>query len=442
MIPLTDAMTKDADAWFDTYSRLSTLEKVAFIRDTLDFPLTDEFLADTEFATMVIELKHQAGPVAIAPLIEKIRETVPAFHHQEMQYLENDMVIQGLFLQDLKKAAIAAAYFREDPERVVDYYLTTFRCMVLYGAHDIARAQAEAGLIPLRASETLIGEAEADLAQFLLLDYAQSCYIGRSLGRPLNAEAFVNEFRRLWPTATDAEANVLYRNLDSPTIPAPNSAWRRDIPGHASMRASLFWSFLIEMYETRQVTFAVAASIWSLVWRFLEEREGPADNVCFPTEVELDQYLSRLTSLLSMDSDNAFTLIWGIPYVANFLRAHGWMTDEEHAHLTSLATAFHPKLMQAIPWDLWQYDYVHRWAPPEGTDLAEWDNEKRQFQDSFTAARPDRPSSLSLTAENLKFDFGLGPMDHFGQSPSHRQGDPKRKSREKKNRKKSRQKRR
>ena len=450
MIPVTEAMVQDTDAWYDAYDPLSVTDKVTFIRDTLDFALTDEFLEETDFSIMIGELEAQAGPIAIAPVIEKIRDRLLAFHYREIQYLEDIMVIQGLFLGDLKKTAVAAAYFREDPERFTDYYLTTFRFLVLYGAHDIARTQAEAGLLPLRTSHRLIAGAEEGLAQFLLWDHAQTLYVRRSTDEPLDAAAFVREYRRLWPLATDADADFLYQRLINPK-PEPNPSWRHDLQNQVSMRSALFWSFLIEMYEQHHMTFAVAAALWNTVWRFLQQHKGSANTVCFPTEAELDRHLGQLTSIVSTHDDDAFTLLWGLPYVANFLHNQGFTRDDEHVHLKSLATTFQAKLIQALPHDLWQYDYVHRWDPPEGTDLLEWNEEIHQFQESFTAARPESPSLWSLPAENVPFAFDLrdlalstGPMDPFLEThPQGRRhhGDPKRKSQEKKNRKKSRQKR-
>ena len=396
------------------------------------------------------ELEAVAGPIAIAPIIEKIRDRLPAFHHREIQYLEDIMVIQGLFLRDLEKTAVAAAYFREDPERFVDYYLTTFRFLVLYGSHDIARTQAEAGLLPLRTSDALLAGAEEDLAQFLLLDHAQTLYVRRSADEPLDAAAFAKEYRRLWPHATDADADSLFQRMANPML-EPNPGWRDDLQSQASMRSALFWSFLIEMYEQRHMAFAVAAALWSTVWHFLQRHQDSTNSVWLPTEAALDRHLTQLTSILSTHDDDAFTLLWGLPYVANFLHDRGFTRDDEHVYLKSLAKTFQVSLIQAMPHDLWQFDYVHRWDPPEGTDLAEWDEEIHQFQESLTAPRPERPSSWSLpigdppSLDLRDFATGGGPVGPSGDRHSEtrrRHGDPKRKSREKKNRKKSRQKRR
>lgn len=450
MIPVTDALAQDSDAWYEAYDPLPVADKVTFIRDTLDLALTDEFLEETEFSILISELEAAAGPIAIAPLIEKVRDRLPAFHHREAQYLEDIMVIQGLFLRDLKKAAMAAAYFREDPARFADYYLTTFRFLVLYGAHDIARTQAEVGLLPIRTSDALIVGAEEDLAQFLLLDYAQALYARQSPDEPRDAAAFVAEYRRLWPHGTDADAGSLFQCLSFPTV-EPNPTWRDDLKSQASMRSTLFWSFLIEMYEQRHMPFAVAASIWNTVWRFLQRHQGPATTVCFPTEAELGRHLTQLTSIVSTHDDDAFTLLWGLPYVANFLKHQGFTSDAEHVHLKSLAKTFQTRLIQALPHDLWQYDYVHRWGPPEGTDLKAWDEETRQFQESFTAPRPESASPWSLPIDNLPFSLDMPDLvaserrvGYFLEADPperRRHGDPKRKSREKKNRKKSRQRR-
>ena len=43
-----------------------------------------------------------------------------------------------------------------------------------------------------------------------------------------------------------------------------------------------------------------------------------------------------------METDQVFVLLWGMPYVADFLHQNGWMSDDGHVHGNALPTNSRP----------------------------------------------------------------------------------------------------
>lgn len=387
MPAVTPDLITHVDNWLDTYSTLSPADRCDFINQTLDYPLTEDFLEDTEMSILIAELEDTAGPTAVVPLVEKLRRACPAFHLQELGYVEDIMLAWGLFHDDPDQIATAAGYFRKDPVKFVTNFLMTFRWLCLYQKRDIAIEQAKTGYPLIHASPDIIHGVESDLSEFLILDQCEGLYDQISCGESPNAASLAELEHELYgDEAVDFGSQVIPL-LSDPNWPQPTSDWRNKERRPAVLN-DLFWFFLRDQREAKNLPFTTSSYIWDGLFRLLEGRQDiQPDTYFYPTEEELLQYLSAYSGFLSSEQDKAFATLWGIPYVADFLKNHGWMTTEEHAHLISLTEHSKSMLIEGYQSDLWRYDFVHRWTPPDSADPDMWAKEKQIFADSLTAIR-------------------------------------------------------
>ena len=423
---LVTAVTADLIAnvedWYDTYSTLSPTDRCDFIDQTLDYPLTEDFLEETEMSLLIAGLEDTVGPAAMVRLVDKLRRVLPEFHLKEVPYLEDTMLVWGLFHDDPEQIDTAAAYFRKNPVQFVDHFLMTFRWLCLYQKRDIALQQAEVGFPMIQASHDILPGAEDDLGQFLIFDQCERLYDQISSGQsPDPAPLAELEHQLYGDNAVDVGARAIPLLLD-PTRLAPSPDWRKADRRPAVLR-DLHWVFLRHQRDAKGFSFATSTYIWDSVFRLLEGRQYiKPDAYFYPTEQELDQYLGSYAQFLSLERDWAFITLWGIPYVADFLKNHGWMTTDEHTHCLSLADHLKATLIEASRPDLWKYAFVHRWTPPDSADPDVWVKEAQIFADSLTAVRSfDR--DISPDAFDFLDELALPSIDsllgvHNGRPPT------------------------
>ena len=444
MPAVTADLIARVDDWLDIYTNLSAGDRCDFIDQTLDYPLTEDFLEDTEMSILIAELEDRAGPAAMVRLVEKLRHVLPEFHFQETSYVEDTMLAWGLFHDDPEQISTAAAYLRKDPVQFASPFLMTFRWLCLYQKRDFAAEQAKTGFSPIHTSPEISPGVANILADFLIYDKCERLYDQISSGESPDAASLSELEDQLYgDDAMDLEERVI-PVLSSPTWPQPISEWRDKHQRSAALE-DLRWVFLRYQRDTKKFPFTTSSFIWNSVLRFFEDGQSTQrDTYFYPTEQKLHQYLGSYTRFLSNQQDWAFTTVWGIPYVVDFLKTLGWMTPEEHAHCLSLAEHAKSLLIDGYAFDLWQYDFVHRWTPPDSVDPDGWAKEKQIFADSLTVIRnvdrPDHNELLDFVPEEVlsKRDPVFGAIHGLlsaKQRPTH--PDPsKRKKPNKKRRKK------
>lgn len=151
------------------------------------------------------------------------------------------------------------------------------------------------------------------------------------------------------------------------------------------------YDFYKHMLDRRGMRFVCSTLIWQEAVTFWNTR-----NYSLPGRRELDQFFDfpeqkldahlaeLMGGLLSRRQANAVGLLWGLPYVYEFLLAKEIISEPFYQEVLSRPDSLKAKVIAAFPHHLWKYDFVHRWVPPGETPAAE----AALFAASFTAVRP------------------------------------------------------
>jgi hypothetical protein len=103
----------------------------------------------------------------------------------------------------------------------------------------------------------------------------------------------------------------------------------------------------------------------------------------FP-EQELDAHLANLLGgFLSKKQPNAAGLLWGMPYVYEFLLHKEIVSGVLYRAILDRVASLKAKFIAAFPHYLWKYDFVHRWTHPDAVSTEELASETALFADSF-----------------------------------------------------------
>lgn len=190
------------------------------------------------------------------------------------------------------------------------------------------------------------------------------------------------------------------------TVPIQVNAafFRQFSQKRGSCLRQLMLGFCRAMDEQQQMSFVCSQAIWETLIEFLEQRDLPKKQLTQPAgyfgidQAALDGYVARkIGGFLSLQQSKGFAILWGIPYLYDFL--YDLQVIEERIYQKAIAAtrALKPQLIQGFQKQLWQYDFVHRWQRPDSIPEAEFLSEAEQFAASLEQSEPlsDRPVDRS-----------------------------------------------
>jgi hypothetical protein len=115
-------------------------------------------------------------------------------------------------------------------------------------------------------------------------------------------------------------------------------------------------------------------------------------------EAQLEDYFERLELDPEWDLLDAFTLIWGLPHVYDWLVEMSICKPALRGQVMNFLDKLRPQLIDRRENALWGYDFVHRWPRPEGIEPADFELETKAFGLTLQQSTP-----LSENPEDSKF---------------------------------------
>ncbi|MBT9547391.1 MAG: hypothetical protein IV090_18505 [Candidatus Sericytochromatia bacterium] len=105
-------------------------------------------------------------------------------------------------------------------------------------------------------------------------------------------------------------------------------------------------------------------------------------------EARLHAYFERLEFDPNWDLLDAFTLLWGLPHVYDWLVECGLCKPALRGQVMNWVEKLRPILIEQRSNALWGYDFVHRWPCPLGREAAEFQAEAQVFAQTLNQSSP------------------------------------------------------
>jgi hypothetical protein len=265
-------------------------------------------------------------------------------------------------------------------------------------------------------SSKVIGGAEAELAGVILMDLMDSAYENIKQGRAVDWNQFLEEVKKYGYEADQEWIDDIQRDLKEDI--EVNEQFFQGLKKQESRRIilrSLSVEFHKYMSDKKQVSFICSQGIWENVLHFLiDYRELKKKQLAHPHSIfgfsqkELDRFLGQqIGSLFSFAQAQGFAALWGIPYLYDFLGAKEIIDPKIHQQALTSVKKLKEELMEGFP-ELWKYDFVHRWSPPDSISPADWEAEVQKF-----AASKEEVKSLSDEPQSSTRELFLSQLDSF-----------------------------
>jgi hypothetical protein len=352
-------------------------------------------------------------------LIDTLQQQQPELYQREFQYFANFLIRYHLFHQtDSVKDTLAL--FKASPIQGIDELFRVLDDLRFFDAREPAVDLCKTIYQPVRTSNQIIAGAEIELGTVVITDLFGQAYRKLKQGdvvdwEALGAEAAEYGFENMAQMRTEVEHNL---TIPIQADPAFFQQFSRD---RGSCLRQLMLGFCRYMDEQQQMSFVCSQAIWETILEFLEARELPKKQLAQPASyfgidrAALDRFVAqKIGGLLSLQQSKGFAILWGIPYLYEFLHERQIIAESILQKAIAATNVLKPQLIQGFQTRLWQYNFVHRWQRPHCISEAEFVAEAEQF-----AASLQQPEPLSdEPVDDFPFSFGDNFLDPKNLSPS------------------------
>ena len=294
--------------------------------------------------------------------------------------------------------------FMANPVASIDWLIPLFDKLILYGYTALAWRIAQEVYKPVKESPELIGDAASGFGAAAFMLVWQSVYERLVQGQPVDRDEIKTALQGFDYQVDDVYEEMLRILSGEETL---DDVLQRDSSRYLRVLNLLFCRYMLDQ---KQVNFAAADLMWYGAMECI--RPGKPDNSKGSPQKPLDEFLKlrhqRLVeyvtgrlSFLSNQRPNAFGVLWGIPYVYDFLLAQGAVSQRIHQAALDTAQTLKEQIIRENISALWQYDFVHSWSRPDSIDPDLFKEEAELFRRTFTenVKLPPRSPKISLDSQ-------------------------------------------
>ena len=380
----------DPDDWFEEYYQSPWEKQYEMIMQVIDNPFPEELTEDGMFLTeLKAELEQNNRNQELAELIEELAFKQPDFYKKEFTYFDDFLVEYYLYLNQPEKLEGVLNRLAADPVSGIELLIFTINYLVLYGHTGVAVALSEKTYKNVEGASDLIKGAGYPLSRTVYDDQIDKIYHQIQAGKDVNWQEFGDKIRE-FDFTFNAELQSQLEGFVNKELPCPGGL--ADLMTEQGFKGLyvLSYDFGKYMLNNKQVDFTCSNFIWVEVVRFWTSRNLPV-----PVESELgdffdfekktlESHISKMYGqILSQRQANAVALLWGIPYIYEFLWSKNIIMEQLYFYVIEVCVALKKKFMHYFKKDLWKYDFVHRWTPPNAVLVERFDAEKVFFNNLF-----------------------------------------------------------
>lgn len=411
------------EQWYKYFSTRSIDEKYKMLFDMLDEHISDNDLIKDSFGDLVVEFKdnlifRKKFEKAIN-IIEKIRSSAPVLFQNEFPYLSNFAVEYYLYKDDSKNTLAHLQPFLETPDKGYDLFIPLFNKIRFYKKNDLVLRIVNEILQPIANSPELISGAEIDLVDFTFYNLIQNYYIALKNGQEPKWQKIEETLKKFdyddaffdseLPKIQDSLKQIV-DNDETPTF--SQDEWNAASQANfTSAFRDLFWPFATYMLKFGDFHFSISQDIWFTFSQLIKKGKSLADFSFHQSDLE--DVLGNFFGFLSNKEEIGFALLWGIPYIYDFLSDQHLVTKAIKEQSLNDVKIIKGKLIEAHKNDIWRFDFIHVWERPATITAEEFSMEMEIFHESFIEHPKDTGNSSEASYNNYSqisiFDdiFGL-----------------------------------
>lgn len=409
-----------ADDWYEAYEAASEQQQYEMLLQALEQPLSKEFVENMDLGILVVEM-HDAlvnhnRLAQELEFIDKVREQKPDIYAQEFIYLNSFLVKYHLFLGQPEQVWPALEPYIDDPFHGIDLIFEVLSYLKLYGMGELSEQFCRQLYQPIQQSSELLPGTEFPLGSLITMRHLEQIAHQLQQGASPDWDALATVAQEYGLVEVKKWLADVQPGLTSPVSGEHPEFAQNFKQDQNQVLYPLAYSFCQAMSTQKQMPFVTSYTLWEIIARYWQDRKLPKSHLADPDRyfrLEQEDVLDALEGMMydwmTMDIVSAFALVWGIPYVYEFLLERQVISPPVCQQAIAVSTDLKTELMNRVPNSLWMFDFVHRWQPPDGVLAEDFTAEVEKFADSFhqqtpLGTTPGHGTVTSRMAAEMGFD--------------------------------------
>ncbi len=232
----------------------------------------------------------------------------------------------------------------------------------------------------------MIGGAEEDFARTVLMNEFQKLYQFKGQTTMANREELFNRLE-LYGYVDIDEINPALNHLLSDTN-CSTLSYQDFKVNRRDFYHALSTSFCKYVFEEKGINFPTAYDIWMGAWECFSieaaEESGSLERLFELDPGNFDEYIYGRFGFLSNKKPHAAAVLWGMPYVYDFLIINQLVSEEVTLQALQFITGMKMDLIEGQEDSIWEYSFVHSWGSPDSVGEEDFLSEKEYFERTFT----------------------------------------------------------
>ena len=395
----------DFDQWDDAFETAAPSQQYDMLKAAISEPIPIDYAEKVEFGFFLINvwedlINHNQVDECLA-LIKTLRQQQPDLYQREFQYLDDLLVKYHLFHHQIDAVRDDLSQFQASPVQGIDQLSAVLDDLQFYGATEPLVDLCRAIYQPIVQSRKVFNGVETEFGDIVIFDQFERIYHQLQQGETVDWDAFKTEAIQYGLADKASQWTEIEHNLtvDVETGEEFAQRFKRDLGG--ALR-HLLLNFCCHMQTQHQMSFVSSRAIWESILECLDTQKPSKKKLAHPdgyfafNQKKLDRHLGqKVGGFFSMQQAKGVAIVWGIPFVYEFLQSKQIISVSVAQEAIATAQAFKPQLIRVLQKFLWQFDFVHRWPRPDSVPEAEFAAEAKQFAASIEQATPlsDDPSA-------------------------------------------------
>ncbi|MCW3130458.1 MAG: hypothetical protein N2V75_10240 [Methanophagales archaeon] len=301
--------------------------------------------------------------------LERFREQKPDLYKETYPYCDYKLAYYYAPCNDHEKIKEATRFFREDPERNVDYLFKVLDALRLYGFGEETYQLSREAYQKLKYSEEIIPHGIAELQEMAL--FSAICrYITSPNYKEKGAE---EEFRReleeldYW----DKHPHTLDEEHLQKTMKALRgeirSNWKREdfFTSTGNYKDNIYllsMDFIRYLHIKKSFEWVTGDLLCNLAFEYFEGVPRRKDRFYFTFSAKyLETYLKEFFGLFSILDARGMAVPKALDYFSAFLHERGILSDAELRKIEKGVEELKDKLGEVYERGSWKYKFLEKW---------------------------------------------------------------------------------
>jgi len=375
------------------WTRFVTLGIEAVADEVVEFfqtPISKPDYEAYEWSDLVLDFieyhRRIRGFEKIADLSEGLRQHNPHLFEDIHAYLHDPLTDYYCFKRDEAHLEEVVAQWIAQP---IDFniLLLNLKKMLYYGYTEAADAIICEKFEEVMQDEMWLEGAEMDLAELKhSIELERFCVSLGHAPQEVPWDAFQQKMTSFGFDYPETFLEVLTRAIRAEDPRQAAQALAETFPSERAPVLDTLGHLFQRWMQEKQVGFSVSGPLWRQMNHYWNEfnRKPASWSAYFKLDSrQFDLYVERQSIFLLDNRPTYAMILWGSSYVADFLHEAGFLRKDRYSEQKKLIADLKATFQKNYTDELWQWDFVHDWLPPEGVSAEAWAAEKEAFKQSF-----------------------------------------------------------